>query len=326
MVAAVEAAADDQPRNGIAGRLEYGRFLRPNVTVAGFVAVERVWSGTDRGALGTSTLAPGLSATLGVSPLRLGLNAAINTLQGGPGTEAPVLWEAGGHVRLGAGTVARLETTRERYSWTLASIDTLILVHSWELALDRSGEAGWAGELVGRREGFGDGNPIVTAYGWLLGPVSRSARHSLRLGYAASWQDSKESNWVPAERPGAGPGVMPGADGSVPGRYAPYYTPHRVVTHAVLGGGAVAVGSGWITVDASVGVHARELAPVLHASPGSPTVTELTFHERSFTPYRLATEWTTPLDRTTSLVIGAAYSRTAYYGLGTARLTLARSL
>lgn len=327
VVAAMEAAADNQPRTGFVARLEYGRFLTPDLTLAVRLGGEWAGSGSGPRENRTATAEPGLSAALGIPTLRVGLTGSVSALLGAPGVEVPVLWDARGHVRLDPATVLRLGAARARYKWTAAAIDTLLLVRSYEIAVDRAGDPGWAGELVGRRENFGDDNPVLTAYGWVLAPLSRSARTSLRLGYAATWQDAKHSNWVPTEqRFRAGPGVAPGADGIVPGRYAPYYTPHRVVSHSVLGAGALAVGAGWFKVDGSVGVHATEWAPSLHAIPPDPTVPELRFHQREFTPYRLGVEWSTPLDGGTSLVLGAGYARTAYYGLGTARLTLARSL
>jgi hypothetical protein len=322
VLAAMEAARDDQPRTGLVGRVEYGHFLRPALTIAVRLTGEQVRARAGRVAPSTSTVAPGVTVNYGIPAARLDLAVSASTLVGGPGTGAPMLWDTRGQVRLDPSTVVRVGAARERYSWTVASLDTLVLARSYEIALDRRAAPSWAGELVARQESFGDGNPVRTAYGWVLAPLSTAAGHSVRVGYAAVWQDTERSTWVPAD----GPGYTVAPDGTIPGRYAPYYSPHDLVTHSALGAAALAVGAAWVKLDLAVGVHATEQAPRLRPSLFGPTGAELQFDPRTFTPYRVGGEWSAPVYGSTSLVLGAAYARSAYYGLGTARLTIARSL
>jgi hypothetical protein len=202
------------------------------------------------------------------------------------------------------------------------------------LALDRSAVPGWAGEALLRRESYGDDNPVTTAYGWLLAPVVRAATHSLRLGYAAAWQDAPRSRWV-LDRSG-GPGQQDGQQAE--GRYDPYYTPHDVTTHSALVNGALAVGGGWLIVDGSVGVRATETAAVLirqsgNTGRGSPVRTPpgqvpawQHFYQRSFTPYRAAASLVVPTDDRTSLTLAGELGRTAFYRIGSVRLSVARAL
>jgi len=221
---------------------------------------------------------------------------------------------------LGGGTGLRVGAARERYTATLASLDTLVLSHTLEVALDRSGAPGWAWEVAGRRAGFGDDNPVSTAWAWVLAPLSRSPTHSLRAGYAFGWQNAEHSTWVASEAAPAGP-----APQQAPGRYAPYYSPHDVVTHSLVLDGALAAGSGWILAEGSVGVRATETAPLLvRATPADATA--LTFHERSFTPYRARISLVAPANDLTWITVAVGYDRTAYYRAGTIRLAIARTL
>jgi hypothetical protein len=317
----VEAArvSDDQPREATRLQLEYGRFLRPHLTLAATAEVDRLAAGlSDR----RVTAAPGLSASVGVSGLRLGLNGSGRALVGGPEARAVPLGDARASLGLGEGLALRAGVARERYTSTAASVDTLVLMNSAEVALDRAGAPGWAAEAVLRREDFGDSNPILTAFGWMLAPLSRSAEHVFRAGYAVVWQDADRSSWQPRPDPRPARG---GPAGPVDGWYAPYYTPHQLLTHSVLANGALAVGGRWLKAEAAYGVQGRELAPELSlVHPGEPSVGR-EFRERSFTPYRAKASWSAPLDEATWLIVAATYHRTASYRVAALRLSYSTS-
>lgn len=317
---------DSQVRTATRAAAEYGGYLRPDITLALRLAGERIVAdAAPSGRLHDVTGVAALAGTLSVPAARLGIQLSAGALFGAPapaGNTTTVVYDAAAGINAGRGTTLRLRAVRERYTATAASIDTLLMGRTVELALDRSGAPGWAGELVARRMGFGDGNPVTTAYVWLLAPLSRSARHSLRAGYAVGWQDSEQSNWVPAT---AGPVGAPPQQ--VPGRYAPYYTPHDVLTHSALLNAALALGSAWLLLDGAVGIRATEQAPVLiRTTPQPQEPPELSFYERSFTPYRGGLSLVVPAGGSTSITATGAYSRTAHYRIGSLRLALARSL
>jgi hypothetical protein len=333
LTADVRAGHDTQERTALEAAAQYGGYLQPNLTLAIDVGGHRITAPdvTTTGAL------VGLAATVGIPAARMGITAAGGIVAGGPQTLLEPSYRIGAHYDAGAGRRLRAAASRDRYTATVASLDMMLMVNAVELSLDRSGDPGWAGELLGRRETYGDGNAVSTAYGWLLAPLSRSRTHSLRAGYAAAWQDAPESRWTP-HPDGGGP---PHAEGQqAEGRYSPYYTPHDVRTHSALINAALAVGSGWLLADGSLGVYARETAPVLIRSarppPGFPGDVILTppghlrawlhFYERSFTPYRAALSLVTPAGDHTSVTVGAELSSTAFYRAGTLRLAVARSL
>jgi len=323
---------DDQPRDLLRAAAEYGTYLTSNVSLALLIQGERLHGGLPTSTVMASagrgitsrTAAAGLAATLALPAARTGLRASARALFNAPEAGATALWSAESRTVIGADVGVRARVERERYGWTTASIDTLVLVTRMDLALDRAASPGWAGELVAGTASFGDDNPVRTAYGWVLAPLSRGATHSLRAGYAAAWQDTERTTWQPLRR-GSGPGSAPPVPGAeLPGHYSPYHSPHDTRAHSILGNAAVSVGSGWLRLDGSVGVHARELAPVLIAG-GAPAVQPQTyFHERSFTPYRVAAAWLAPVTPATWLTVEGARESVAYYTLHTARLVLNR--
>ncbi|MEX2528911.1 MAG: hypothetical protein WEA09_14865 [Gemmatimonadota bacterium] len=354
LVGELDLVHDDQPRTALHAHLEYGRFLGPYITLSLGLDAARVIadaplalgaqgsSGESQTAPGpeTTTLVPRLGGTLAIPALRLGLSASAGGLLGAPtgsgtaGTEVPILWETGANVRIGPSTFLQLEASQEHYTWTMASIDTLLLMQSFVVAVDRAAAPGWAGRLSLGLESFGDDNPIRSAYAWILAPLHRSESRSLRVGYSASYRHAERSNWVPAGGTHRGPGESSGLgplgilspDGSIPGQYAPYYTPQELSIHSAVVAVAQSMGSGWLKLDGAVGIHATEQAPVLWPTPAGPSQYQLQFHEHSFRPYRLEVSWSMPLAGSTSLTVGGDYNRTAFYGAGRVRLALSRSL
>jgi hypothetical protein len=316
--------SDDQPRTALHVDTELGRYFSPAITLAVTAGGTRITADGGIAAAGITdaTGYAGLAATLSVPAARLGIRAGARALLGVPesaGTSAAVLGSVVARIDAGADVGVRLRAERDRYSWTVASLDTLVLVNTLELALDRAGAPGWAGEAVARRETYGDGNTVSTAFAWALAPLSRSMTHSLRVGYAAGWQDAEESRWVPvrAER---GPGVP-----TIDGRYVPYYTPHNVVTHSGLADAAVAIGAAWLRLDGSVGLRAHEDATMF--VPGqAPAAPVRVVARRSFTPFRAGAALSAPADDRTWVTLGADFNRLAHYRVGTVRLALARSL
>lgn len=313
---------DDQVRNALQATAEYGRYLGPNVTLGLTVAADRITgSGLGSAPPETSTAVVGLNASLAFPSARLGMEFGGGALLGAPSPAgAEPLAHALARLHLGRETALRVRGARERYTATLASLDTLVLTHTVEVALDRSAAPGWAWEVGARRAGFGNANAVTSVYGWVLAPLSHSATHSFRVGYAAGLQDAPHSTWVASGE--APTGSFPQ---KLPGRYDPYYAPHDVKTHSAIVNGALAAGSAWVLADGSVGVRATETEPVLmRSSPAAPP--ELTFQERVFTPWRARLSVTAPADDRTWVTVSLTYGRTAFYRVGTARLAFVRTL
>lgn len=313
---------DDQPTNTLQARVEFGGYLNPNTTLAfSFEGARQSAPGSQgqNSAIGTTTARPGLTGTLAIPNARFGIAAEVAPLLGAPGG-APVVWSVRPSLGLGRGVSLRARLDHDRYTATRASLDTTVLRTGYELALDRGDAPAWAGAARYRRDDHGDDNPVTTLSFWILAPLTRSATHSFRAGYAFGRQDAAESRWVPRS-PGGGP-----ATGElVPGEYQPYYTPHDVQVHSVVADAAVAAGKAWFKLNGAIGVHARETVPELRRPPGmgSPL---LQFVERSFHPWRAGAAVAGPLSDVSSLELRAEYQRTAFWKWLEMRLVFARTL
>jgi len=237
---------------------------------------------------------------------------------------------------LGRGFSLKGAAGRSRYLWTLASADTLVMERSLELSFDRSNTPGWAGQALFRREYFEDDNSVTRTSGWILAPLVRKGDSGngegeadrafrLRVGYAFSWADSRESRWVsltPGLSPGSGnQGILPLIGDPTPGHYAPYHTPEEERVHSLLGETTVLLGILSLRLNGSYGFRAREDAPVLivtDLAAGSPpeasnAISTRYFYPRSFSPWRLALEGSASLSPALTLTARAEAWETAYY-------------
>lgn len=321
LITDARANLDNQQRTALRTALEYGRWLTPATTGGVSLAVEQL-AGDD--VASSTTFEPGLHGSLGIAALRTGIRAGLRALVGTDETTSLGFAELS--VSLPRDIALRGRAYRDRYTATLAAIDTTVIVQRREVVIDRAAAPGWAWELLARSDSYGDDNPVTTAYGWLLAPLSRSARHGVRVGYSIARQDTDESRWRPdAVQRGRGRGRGNSAD-SIPGRYDPYHTPHDAVTHTVLGEVAVLVGAMWLRGDVGYGVHATDLAPTLQRSSPTDQFPTVAFYERSFTPYSLRLTAFAPVGAASSITLSLHHEKTAFYRDSGARLTLARTL
>jgi hypothetical protein len=315
------AARDNQPRTGATLAVEYGRYVSAAAALSGTVLIRRPAAGA------ATDIVPAAALGLGVPALRLGVQARAGAVFGAAASAAEPVFATGARLDLGRGFAVRGGLERDRYTATLASLDTLLMATRYEAALDRGGHTGWAVVAAAARQQFGDGNPVHTVYAWSLAPLSASARHRVRFGYAVSWQDAAHSRWVPDDerrgRPAAAP-APPTSPDTIPGRYAPYYSPHDVLAHGLLAEGVVAVGTAWLSANANIGVRATETAPVLQRSAPTPAAPALLFYERSFHPLQLVGAVVLPAGDATSLRIEARHDRTAYYRSSGATVVVTR--
>jgi hypothetical protein len=225
-------------------------------------------------------------------------------------------------VNLSPSLTLRASVGRERYLWTVASADSLLMMNTVEVALGRADAPGWAGEAVFQRRSFADENDVRTAYGWVLAPLVKGI---LRAGYAFSWSDATENRWVRNPATVAGnqndQGQPRPVGSELPGVYAPYHTPAEEQIHKALAELTVAAGSATFRLDGSVGFRAREDAPVLIVTglepdppPGVPAeLGTRYFYERTFTPWNVRLRGTAPLSKALTLNVGGEIAETAYY-------------
>jgi hypothetical protein len=303
---------DNQPYGSLSATVVAGRYLTPLWTMAAGV--------TPRGfdAPGVGTAAEGWVRLAGSVPVRrIAASASVGrTWQSSlAGDDGAWIGDLTVERRLESGVRVRLRGWAQRYLWTLASADTLVLTRGLELALDAAAAPTWAGEVVLRREILPGSNTIGTAYAWGLAPV----RPGLRVGYAFSWQDSEESRWVPAPPdpdppgPGRGRGPPVGGTGASTGWYAPYFTPLDTYIHSALVELRRDVGSGTARLNVSRGIWARERAPSLQATGMGAAAPQTVFIPRRFTPWSVTGTVELPVGCCLVVRAEAERGRTAFY-------------
>lgn len=289
------AMDDNQPYRRGRAELEVGAFLNPLWTAAVELTPHLLDPPAHTG-LASATRGPAEAR----GTLTGFLPAARLDVTGGFGgvrqDETTWVGHAGLGLRLPGEISLEGRAERERYLWTTASADTLVMLESGELVLERAAHPGWAGEAVARLESFRDGNRVATVYAWLLAPVVPG----LRLGGAASWQDAEESRWQPDTE-----------------RYTPYFTPLEQRVVSALAEVVVSLGSATARLNGNWGVWAREEAPGTAVSvPGNPPGRGAVRRaERSYTPWSVVAALDVPAGERISLRFGAERQRTAFYQL-----------
>jgi tetratricopeptide (TPR) repeat protein len=315
-----EAWSDDQPYRRYEGSLELGTFLTPLWALSGSASPGVLDASARRSALDGSVRLGGY-----VPPAHLEIAGALGVTRAALGTDVGSMWtgEASLAYRLPSKARLGVRAWRERYLWTATSADTLLAIRGVEASFDAADARRWAGEAVARRETFPDGNVISTAYGWTLAPLTRW----LRAGYALSWQDSRESRWVPVgdsatsgTTPGPGShgppfGTLPGAATGSGGLYTPYFTPEATQTHSLLGELSAPLGRATWKANVSWGVHASENAPgaVDRTLPGGSITQEIVFTKRTFHPWSVRTSLDIPFHDGGDVHLAVERTHTVFY-------------
>jgi tetratricopeptide (TPR) repeat protein len=307
--AAVRVDDDDQPRRNIALQVEHIRLLSDQVSARAWVNPRLITNPK-------STLRETrVDATAGLTwrAPRIGM-----ALTGGASGAAGV-WRPIGSALLALPLARGVElnaiASRAPYESTLASLDSLILMSSIDAGLDAANSPRWAGAARIHVDWFDDANVVVSTYAWVLAPIASW----LRAGYAGAWQDSRESRWVRDPRLPDQPGPPARAD-TIAGRYAPYYTPIAVTTHAALIATALSVGKSQVRARAALPIYATEQAPVLLGGQGQ-SIVRTTFARR-YHPWTVAAGWSRNVSPALQWSIDAEYERKTFYRIGRVGLSL----
>jgi tetratricopeptide (TPR) repeat protein len=239
--------------------------------------------------------ATGLQTSLGVGLARHGVEA-----------EQEITGRAGLSLRLPRGFGAHLLGERERYDWTLASLETPLVTNSATGRLSWEAAGGWLAEASATIRRFPDDNQVTSVHGWALAPLVRRQGLELSAGYSVSYADAEESRWVPAS-----------PDLVQEGRYAPYHTPHDQRIHSALAAFRLPLGaSASVRASAAYGFHAREQAP-------DGVLGDRWTYERGFNPWNAGASLGLQLRPGLAAEISGEHSRTAHYQVnaGGIRLT-----
>jgi tetratricopeptide (TPR) repeat protein len=297
---------DDQPLDRLAFGVEAGWFATPLSPVT--VRVEPM---TYR--LNDSATRRFLTAEAVVSHFMPALRLDAE-LMGGvlrrPGPEEGSDWKGRAMVgvRLPGHVALRARAERSPYLYTTSSLDTPVVAQVGTALLSWQDPRGWLAEAAYQHQRFPDGNAIRTVYGWQLVPLVHRTAGELQVGYAFAREHADETRFVLASP------TQPFQPGdprfSAVGRYSPYYTPDRVVSHSIIAATAVRSRAATLRLGGAYAVHATEDAPAFVVTAGR---LQLTATSREFSPWNARASLEVALGGRATLTASGERSRTAFY-------------
>jgi hypothetical protein len=297
---------DTQTVTRAGATVEAGVFLTPLVILDLRSSVIRSgWSDSTTNIAGADV---GVRARM--AGARTTLEAAIGAAHWSLAGETRVVGRIGAAVDLAAHLTLAASAARAPYTNTTASLSAPLAPHRYQLRLTLDRPDSWTGEVAGRTEQFPDDNRVVAGWAWLLAPIITGSAGHLRLGWHAGYQDARESRFEPVPA-----GVLPDGTRRFTGRYVPYYSPARIVTHGPAGALTVRPSTA-VTVSAngSWGLHAAEDAPFYFAADTLPDAQPVRgVHRRTFHPVEARAALNLAGSARTSLTFEAHHIRTAFY-------------
>jgi uncharacterized protein (TIGR02996 family) len=303
---------DNQPLDGLTIGFEAAWSMRPLTEVTARVEPTQYRFGDQTRTISVAEVA--LKHYL--APARLELELAAGTVRRTQISGASD-WtgRASVGVRLPQHVTLRARVERAAYLHTTASLDTPVMVQTLAGLLQLN-QGGWTGEAAYQREGYPDNNATQTAYGWMMAPLARQQGAHVQAGYAFSYSDADATRFALVSPTQPYPPGDPRF--SLVGRYAPYYTPNHLLTHAAIGAVTLGPTRGVsLHIDGSYAFRATDNAPYFGVVNG--LVVPSTY-VRTLTPWRGRGSIDITLHDGLTLTPTAEIGRTAFYSSTSAGL------
>lgn len=304
---------DTQPLDRLSAEARGGWFATPLISV---IVGAQMRDYQDTSGAVRAIVAGDLALSAYIPALRLETEAAAGALQR---LDSVMDWTGRGMVgfRITPRLVWRMRAERSAYLYTVASLGTPIMTRTVSATLDWSRRGGWLGQVAAQRAGFPDGNAVTGAHAWLLAPVVRGEKGMLQLGYSIAAQTSRETRFV-----ADGGAVTPRDGDAVSGRFDPYHTPVNLLAHSLVASAVTRLlPRVALRANGAFGVSAHDEVLVYRTSgfprPGAPT---MAYEQRAFRPWNVRGSLEAGITTQTRLIAELDFSRTAFYGVGTARL------
>lgn len=171
----------------------------------------------------------------------------------------------------------RFKTTVEQkvYSYTLSSLNTLLLEKDWNSSLSWGSEKqdiaknssflnikNWNAETAFLLQKF-EGNSINNFYTWLLSPTIAIKKIEVRLGYVYSFSNAQNIQFTPVKS--LSETLAHWNKDEIQGVYNPYFTPNKQQIHSVLAQAKIPIShSISVMAKAKVAVFAEAYAPYIY--------------------------------------------------------------
>lgn len=212
--------------------------------------------------------------------------------------------------RLPRHVTIRAKFERSPYFYTVASLDTPVMVNSGSGLARWDDPRGWLAEAGFRHDHFPDANAIRTGYGWLLAPLVHRKVIELQAGYAVNASNADESRFVlnhPVQ-----PFRPTDKRFDFSGSYAPYYTPSHLLTHSATAALTLRPNArATFRIGGSYAVHATDDAPYYFGSVAR--VPLLAFYERHFSPWNIHSSLEVKIGDGLTLAPTTNIGRTVFY-------------
>ena len=120
---------------------------------------------------------------------------------------------------------------RRPYQYTISSVRNAVMENVTSFALNYTKKDKWYGKAAYEILRYKDANKINIAYLWILAPVISQPHFSLSGGYAFSYSNALNSNYVSKKTI---PEIVASWPAPVDGVYIPYFTPADQMIHCAI--------------------------------------------------------------------------------------------
>jgi tetratricopeptide (TPR) repeat protein len=307
----MDLESDDQPRTGNSYGIETGVYR------------SRWWAPVVQAQLNRFTVSDSSYRSLWLQAGNKISLSTKTTFSVGAGVFQHLLNSGGAYFtgRLGItqkiGTYFSAEAGYEKkpYQYSIASIKKPVFEQDAVLALNLNKNDSWLGKAGYQQQHFNDNNTIHTVYAWLLFPVVNRTAFKLKAGYAFSFANADNNNYVPAKSLNEVAGSA-SVHSTVQGVYDPYFTQQNQFINALLASMNISF-SKQVAFSArvSVGVYAQADNPslVLERDRSNQTYISKTYNTITYTPVEWVNTLQVKLSQAFSIQALYNYSKLLFY-------------
>ena len=211
--------------------------------------------------------------------------------------------------------VLQAEAERKPYYYTVSSIDTLVMVNRFSAYAEWNDLNNWNGRVSFEYNQFNDKNYTIGGNGWVFTPPLKVSVFEARIGYAYSFNTSKNNRFAPEKTLTQ---ILNPYDATAPitGVYDPYFTPDNMQIHSALVSITVhPVKMFDIGFNANVGFYAHTLNPYFYLNNDANGVTYIAkdYSVEKFIPLEFSAYALFRITKKISLKADYTYRKTYFY-------------
>lgn len=182
-----------------------------------------------------------------------------------------------------------ISAQRFQYFYTTKSINSNVLPTKIATSTSYDNSKIATIKIAYERNYFEGNNKVSTMYAWVLGPSIKVSIFELKLGYAFSNNTSAQNLYTPKQS--ISEIIAAGASSSIPGYYAPYFTPSNQISHSILANVKASLSKNLsLSVNSNIGATASIDNPYffINENAGS-LIIEKGFYKAKYSPLQINT-------------------------------------